>query len=84
MDEPYLIRRHGAFFRPDAAGYTTEIAAAGLYSREEAEKYLDAEGVTIHPLGEYAAHIERLAPFAERLLELRAMMRARAAESQHG
>jgi hypothetical protein len=54
----FLIRRHGAFFRPNAQGYTDHIGAAGLYSETEARSYLDVEGLTIHPITQYRAEIE--------------------------
>jgi hypothetical protein len=54
----HLIRRHGGFFRPQAMGYTTDIAQAGFFTKEEAEGYLDVEGVTIHPLSEYADKLD--------------------------
>lgn len=47
--EPYLLRRHGAWFRPKAEGYTTEIAAAGIFDAA-ARSYLDAEGLSAVPL----------------------------------
>lgn len=48
----YLIRRHDAWFRPGAHGYTVHFGAAGVYSRDQAVRYLDVEGLTIHPLSE--------------------------------
>ncbi len=29
---------HGCYWRPDAAGYTTRLSAAGIYERSEAER----------------------------------------------
>lgn len=49
MAEPYLIKRHGGWFRPNAQGYTRTLADAGLYSETRARSYLDVEGLTIHP-----------------------------------
>lgn len=34
----YLIRKNGYFYRPNRAGYTLEKAAAGLYTRAEADR----------------------------------------------
>jgi hypothetical protein len=45
----YLIRRHGSFFRPDAHGYTTELAAAGVFDGATARRYLDVEGLSVVP-----------------------------------
>ncbi len=33
----YLIRKGGYFYRPNFCGYTTDVAAAGRYSKEDAE-----------------------------------------------
>jgi len=63
----WVIRRHGAFFRPDAAGYTHHIAAAGFYTETEARKYLDAEGVSIRPLSHYRTEIDAALAGADRL-----------------
>jgi len=58
--ERFVIRRNGAFFRPNAQGYTTHIVAAGFYTREEADSYASVEGVTIEPLERYRAEANRL------------------------
>lgn len=65
--EPFVIRRHGAFFRPDAAGYTTHIGSAGFYTEAEARKYLDAEGVSVHPLSEFRDQAGAVLAGADRL-----------------
>lgn len=49
-DEQYLIRRHGAYFRPDAHGYTDHLAAAGTFAGADARRYLDVEGLSVVPL----------------------------------
>lgn len=46
----YLIRRNGVLFRPNAQGYTQNLADAGVWHGNEARKYLDAEGVDLIPL----------------------------------
>lgn len=46
----YLISRHGAYFRPGAHGYTTELAAAGIFSGDDARRYLEVEGLSLVPL----------------------------------
>ena len=58
MTEIYLVKRGGAWFRPNARGYTTEISAAGHYTKADAESYLYAEGVTIHPASEVVDQIK--------------------------
>ncbi len=67
VEEPHFIRRHGAWFRPDAAGYSSSLAGAGVYPKAEAEKYLQADGVTIHPAETCRDEIERILAGAERL-----------------
>lgn len=51
MTEPreYLIRKNGYFYRPNRAGYTLEKAAAGLYTRAEAdlEAAIEPENFTV-------------------------------------
>ncbi len=64
----FVIRRNGAFFRPNAQGYTTHIVAAGFYTREEADNYANVEGVTIEPLERYRAEAEGVIDEANRLL----------------
>lgn len=46
----YLIRRHGAYFREGAHGYTNELAAAGMFSGADARRYLEVEGLSVVPL----------------------------------
>lgn len=54
----YFIRRHNAWFRPGAHGYTVHLAAAGLFDREKAVKYLDVEDLTIHHAKDFIEAIE--------------------------
>lgn len=69
LTERFVIRRNGAFFRPNAEGYTNHVIAAGYYTRDEADKYRNVEGVTIVPLSHYQAEAERTLAAAFRLLE---------------
>jgi hypothetical protein len=55
----YVIRRHGGFFRPRAAGYTQDVADAGLFRKDEADRYADVEGLTIHPVSDFTEGINR-------------------------
>ncbi len=55
----YLVRRYGSYFLDGACGYTGSLLHAGVFSREEAEKHLQAEGVTIHPASEVFADIHK-------------------------
>lgn len=41
----YFIRRSGGWFRPDAHGYTGNLADAGTFVGANAKGYLNAEGV---------------------------------------
>jgi len=66
--EQFVIRRNGAFFRPNAAGYTNHVIAAGFYTAGEAEHYRDVEGVTIEPLSRYREEAERTIANAQRVL----------------
>lgn len=43
----YLIRRHGAWFRPDAHGYTTDITRAGVFHGTVARGYLEVDGLSL-------------------------------------
>lgn len=79
--DPHFIRRHGAFFRPNAQGYCTDIAGAGVYSAEEARRYLDVEGLTIHPVRQYEHEINLVLEGAARLS---AALRARLASQEVG
>jgi hypothetical protein len=45
-DGLHYLRRHGSWFRPDAAGYTDDIGEAGTYTADVARNYMQAEGVT--------------------------------------
>lgn len=48
--EEYLIRRHNAWFRPNAQGYTCEYHDAGVFDAATARGYLDVEGLSVVPL----------------------------------
>jgi hypothetical protein len=40
----YLIRKGGAYYRPGARGYTVDVAQAGRFTLEEAERYSHPNG----------------------------------------
>ena len=42
--DEYLIRKGGAYYRPNAAGYTMNVAEAGRYSLEDAIRHSHPNG----------------------------------------
>lgn len=72
MSEPWVIRKHGAFYRPNRAGYTNHIEAAGIYTREEAEAEAATEPDTMRaiPLSSFRAELIRNFEMAKARLEL--------------
>lgn len=68
----WVIRKAGAFYRPNRCGYTVHIEAAGLYTQEEAEceARIEPNEITAHPLSEYRAELERTFAAVTALLEL--------------
>jgi hypothetical protein len=62
-DEPknelWVIRKRGAFYRPEFIGYTSRIYEAGIYSRADAEREASTDqSITAHPLAEFRALVE--------------------------
>lgn len=54
MSEQFLLKKRGYFYRPNARGYTADVAEAGLYDRKEAEERARmSPGVTMHPVSEF-------------------------------
>lgn len=70
--EPYVIRKSGSFYRPNRAGYTNHIEAAGIYTKEEAEREAAIEPHTMNaiPLSSFRAEIIRNFEQAKAMLEL--------------
>lgn len=60
MYEPWVIRKGAHFFRAGCAGYTSDIAEAGIYTQEEAEAVLKSspDKLTILPLEAFRVQIE--------------------------
>ena len=74
--ECYLIRRHGAWFRPKAKGYCAELAGAGVYAASEARAYLDVEGLSVVSLKSVRDDIEaQLAGLEKQAAALRELSR---------
>ena len=44
IERPYLIRKQGAWYRPNCSGYTISAIQAGRYSLDEAERYTHPNG----------------------------------------
>jgi hypothetical protein len=69
----YFLKRHGAYFRPGAHGYTTEILAAGLFEHNKAHSYDYATDppVIVIPandmLSEIKDMLQRASSLAERI-----------------
>jgi hypothetical protein len=59
MDEPWVIRKRGAFYRPESIGYTGRIYEAGIFSRVDAEHEASTDpSITAHPLAEFRGMVE--------------------------
>lgn len=69
--EPWVIRKNGAFYRANYSGYTNHIEAAGIYTREDAEKVASVEPQTItaHRLLEFRSELQRNFDLAKSQLE---------------
>ncbi len=64
----YVIRHSGAFYRPNAQGYTYSLAEAWRLPKEEAEKYVNNDPhhtVTIQAVAEIADQIDQELEAAE-------------------
>jgi hypothetical protein len=58
-DVQYFIKRDGAWFRPEAHGYTGDIAEAGIFPGSDARGFLSAEGVVLVPIQVMKASIRK-------------------------
>lgn len=56
MSTDWVIRKAGYFYRPNRAGYTQEISAAGLYTEAEAkaEAAIEPWHMSAHPASEFS------------------------------
>ena len=55
----YLVKKNGAWYRPNAAGYTKDLAKAGVFDHKEAVSHSRAQGVTIHGWDEIRTEIDQ-------------------------
>jgi hypothetical protein len=59
MDDLWVIRKRGTFYRPECVGYTSRIYEAGIYSRADAEREASTDQcITAHPLAEFRGLVE--------------------------
>lgn len=80
-DGPYLISRHGGWFRPDAQGYTNSLSEAGIFTADEARRYIDVDGLSVVPAGHVITGIDwEIADLEKRLAAAKSL---RAAIAQH-
>lgn len=50
----HVVRKGGYFYRPSACGYTTSLAEAGRWTKEDADAHAHhCEGVTAHLASEF-------------------------------
>lgn len=71
MPGPWVKRKRGYFYRPNNAGYTSNIIEAGHYPKDEAKAYcVGREGeVTCAPLAAYREDLVRAAEKAKANLD---------------
>ena len=56
LKDAWLIKRNGAWYRAEYAGYCGEVAGAGVYSEDHArDQCVGVEGVTAHKLTDVLA-----------------------------
>lgn len=57
----WLIRKGGYFYRPERAGYTSDVIEAGLYTENEArnEARIEPHNISAHHASEYARQINK-------------------------
>ena len=61
MTAEWLIRKSGYFYRPNRSGYTQDVAAAGLYTEDEAkaEARVEPETISAHHASEWSDQIRQ-------------------------
>lgn len=72
---PFLIKRHGSWFRPEAKGYTPILSDAGVFDADAARDYLCVEGLSVVPLESLRERIEEeISDLEERQIRLIALL----------
>lgn len=67
-DVPYVLRKNGYFYGHDSKGYVARFELAELYSKARAESEAQqVEGVTAHPITEFARDSDALDALIDRL-----------------
>lgn len=67
MSREWFIRKSGAFYRPNRAGYTYWAVQAGLYTEDEAKTEARVEDtITAHHASEWADEIAKARADVER------------------
>ena len=80
-DGPYLISRHGGWFRPQAQGYTRHLSEAGIFTAAQARSYIDVDGLSVVPASAVITGIDwEIADLEKRLVAAKSL---RAAIAQH-
>lgn len=78
VEDKWVVRKGGYFYRPNAHGYTNLLSQAGAWPFEEAKGYINDDPfavVTIHPLEVFADRVEPGSP-DQTILSLRARVAA--------
>ena len=70
-DEPWVIRKHGCFYRTDFCGYTNHIEAAGIYTMDEAksEAAFEPKNILALCLSHFRAEAERNRDMAQAMID---------------
>ena len=83
-DQTWLVysREHNAWWRPNAAGYTVDMAQAGRFTKERADSYCDDAAIGRGAYGD-AGPPEFAVPDPDRIEQLERELREEQEESEH-